>query len=254
MKKLAKQILLQFGFEIRKLKADRYSQVVAELSAEELGFIEFVEAQEMTMTSRFRLIATAMAVKHVVEAGIEGDFVECGVYRGGNAILAKKMLDHYADRRAVWLFDTFEGMTEPTDFDKKIINGTPAKEKWQESVVAGGGSSWCRASLADVKENIVKAGLGLEGFRFVIGDVLQTLSAPPPDLQRISVLRLDTDWYESTKLELQVLYPQLVRGGILLIDDYGHWEGAKKAVDEYFCENRPFMSAIDYTGRSMVKP
>ncbi len=73
--------------------------------------------------------------------------------------------------------------------------------------------------------------------------------------EKISILRLDTDWYESTKHELNNLFPRLVSGGILIIDDYGHFQGSKKAVDEYFEENKisSFLFRIDYTGRLFVK-
>lgn len=251
---MVKKILSVLGYEVTNSKRN-FSHPIAELDREEMGFIDFVESEAMTMVSRFRLIATAMAVKYALESGLEGDFVECGVYRGGNAILARKLLDYHGDNRLVWLFDTFSGMTQPTSADRKLRSGKMATEKWQDSrVLGGGGSSWCLASLEEVKGNIEKAGLELKGFRFVVGDVLQTLSPAPQDLGAISVLRLDTDWYESTKTELQILYPLLVRGGVLLIDDYGAWEGAKKAVDEYFLGNRPFMSAVDHTGRSLVKP
>lgn len=253
MKKTIKKSLAKLGYELRNLEADRYSREVIELGPEVMSFVDYVESESLTMASRFRLIATAMAVKHVVHHGIKGDFVECGVYRGGNAILAAKILDLYGEKRSVWLFDTFNGMTEPTEADKGIFSKRMAKDKWRETL-DGEQSSWCLASLEEVKMNVSRAGLNFEQFRFVEGDVLSTLSPPPAELHQIAVLRLDTDWYESTRKELQSLYPRLERGGVLLIDDYGHWEGAKRAVDEYFGPDRPFMSAVDYTGRTLVKP
>lgn len=81
------------------------------------------------------------------------------------------------------------------------------------------------------------------------GDVLETLVKTQNIPGKISVLRLDTDWYESTKKELEVLYPKLAVGGVLMIDDYGYWGGAKKAVDEYFADiPRPFLQYTDSAG------
>jgi hypothetical protein len=71
--------------------------------------------------------------------------------------------------------------------------------------------------------------------------------------EKISILRLDTDWYESTKIELEILYPLLEPGGVLIVDDYGHFEGAKKAVDEYFCDSKPWMQYVDYSCRLIIK-
>lgn len=89
---------------------------------------------------------------------------------------------------------------------------------------------------------------------FVIGPVEETLITKVPE--RIALLRLDTDWYESTRAELEYLYPRLVVGGVLIVDDYGHWKGARKAVDEYFAalgNDAPLLNRLDYTGRMAVR-
>jgi predicted O-methyltransferase YrrM len=119
-------------------------------------------------------------------------------------------------------------------------------EKWSSNV-------WAYASIDDVKTNFSNFGLLSTNVKFVEGDVLQTLDQTIPD--KISVLRLDTDWYESTKKEMETLYKKIVPHGVIMIDDYGHWGGSKKAVDEYFNENnnRPFLQYIDYTGRLGIK-
>jgi predicted O-methyltransferase YrrM len=94
----------------------------------------------------------------------------------------------------------------------------------------------------------------MQRFRIVEGDVLETLPAQAPAM--LSVLRLDTDWYVSTKHELEQLYPRLLPGGVLIVDDYGYWRGARKATDDYFqtLHARPLLHRIDYTGRICVKP
>ena len=205
----------------------------------------------LTMVSQERLFTTLMACKHVCAAGLEGDFVECGVWRGGNAIVAADVFRRAGQARKSWLFDTFTGMTEPTDADVRR-NGEGARETFFRKQ-RGDHNEWCYASIEDVQESVRRAGL-TANVRFVKGDVMLTLADPTALPTTISVLRLDTDWYESTKLELEVLYPRLVRGGILIIDDYGHWQGAKKAVDEYFVDvPRPFLQYTDATGRVGVK-
>ena len=90
-----------------------------------------------------------------------------------------------------------------------------------------------------------------EWVAYVEGLVEETITRSAPT--RIALLRLDTDWYESTHHELVHLYPQLERGGVLIVDDYGHFAGARKAVDEYFADDPILLSRIDYTGRMAVK-
>ena len=116
-------------------------------------------------------------------------------------------------------------------------------------------NEWCYASLEDVQKNCSDSGIDIAALKFIKGDVCDTLKKPDNVPDKISVLRLDTDWYESTKAELEVLYPKLSNGGVLIIDDYGHWEGARKAVDEYFSlqKYKPLFNVIDRTGRSALK-
>jgi hypothetical protein len=223
-----------------------------ELSKEEREIISYVMTNKLTMASYERIFATVMACKYVIDKGIEGDFVECGVWRGGNAIAAAEIFKLHNSNKKVWLFDTFKGMTVPTDFDLTISNGLSAKNQFSANQKETH-NEWCYASIQDVRNNFIKRQL-VENIRFIEGDVCQTLNTDNLP-SAISILRLDTDWYESTKKELDVLYPRLLLGGCLIIDDYGHWSGAKKATDEYFKKynNRPFFQYIDYTGRLALK-
>lgn len=208
------------------------------------------------MGSRERLIATIKACKHAVLAQIDGDFVECGVWRGGNSIAAKLTFENYGSDKKVWLFDTFTGMTPPTEADTTRFSDQTAEERFQEAQRASY-NDWCFASLADVRANFEAAGADLSGVRFVVGDVTHTMADKQNLPQAISVLRLDTDFYVSTKTELEVLYPRLSVGGSLLIDDFGHWDGARRAVEEYFdalpAGSRPLLHFTDYSGRMGVK-
>ena len=227
-----------------------------EFDKADVEIIDYVMTNKLTKTSTERVVATINACKHAVIAQIEGDFVECGVWRGGNAIAAKKTFERLGSDKRVYLFDTFTGMTAPGDHDKTDYNPKSAHERYSDAS-RDGYSDWNYASLEDVKANLANAGVDGSGLRFIEGDVLQTLVVEENLPAHVSVLRLDTDWYESTKVELERLYPRLSIGGSILIDDYGHWEGARKAVDEYFskmeAERRPLLHYTDYTGRMGVK-
>ena len=225
-----------------------------ELDAADRELASRIMESQLTMVSAQRLCTTLLACKYVVEASIEGDFVECGVWKGGLCILAARMFQRCVTRKQVWCFDTFRGMTEPSDFDCYSENSIPAKSEFfaQEKEAY---NAWCYSSLDEVKDNLRAFGVSMDNLMFVEGDVCQTLLNERNIPAKISVLRLDTDWYESTRKELEVLYPRLSRGGVLIIDDYGYWSGARKAVDDYFKThgNRPFLQVTDRDGRAAVK-
>jgi O-methyltransferase len=163
------------------------------------------------------------------------------------------MFNLYKSTRKVYLLDTFAGMTTPSEKDWDAATNTAASTF--NELQRDSHNDWCYASLDDVKANFRNAGLLDDNIIFIQGDVAVTLEVPNDLPERISVLRLDTDWYESTKNELEILYPRLSVGGVLLVDDYGHWAGAQEAVDEYFkgYDNRPFLVYNDNTGRAGVK-
>jgi O-methyltransferase len=245
------------GFEIRRIPARDFTKVEpVEFAEADRKVLRFVLENRMTMVSPQRLVATIKACKHVAQAGIAGDFVECGVWRGGNSIAAKLTFENYGSNKKVWLFDTFAGMTPPTEFDATQFSSRSTKEQFAEAQREDH-NEWCFASLNDVRSNFEKADADLSGVRFVAGDVTKTLSDKDNLPEAISVLRLDTDFYDSTKAEMEVLYPRLSRGGSLLIDDFGHWDGARKAVEEYLQAlpppERPLLHFTDYTGRMGVK-
>ena len=253
IKKTIKSVFQALGFELRRSSADGQAAPI-ELTSAEKKIIDYVVDNQLTMVSYERLWGTLMACKYAVEREIEGDFVECGVWRGGNAILAAEMFKLYGVDKKVWLFDTFKGMTIPTSVDVQASNGEAAISTYLVNEQATH-NDWCYASLSDVKNNFEKKGLLSEKIVFVEGDVCETLGNKNNIPNKISILRLDTDWYESTKKELEVLYPKITVGGCLIIDDYGHWSGSKVATDEYFKtqNNRPFLQYTDTAGRMAVK-
>jgi O-methyltransferase len=207
-----------------------------------------------TMTSAERLVALCDAVSYLVRNGIEGAMVECGVWRGGSMMaVAQTLLSHQICDRDLWLYDTFEGMSEPGKVDVDL-RGAAASRLLAEQDRAVAHSVWCRSPLEEVRQNLQSTGYPQAKVRFVEGKVEETIPQNLPET--ISLLRLDTDWYESTKHELEHLWPRLVPGGVLIIDDYGHWQGCRRAVDEFFSSRQIAicLCRIDYTGRMAVKP
>lgn len=208
----------------------------------------------LTMTSNERQVSLSRAVDYLIKNKIAGDIVECGVWKGGSMMLiAKRLLQLNDSGRRLFMFDTFEGMSEPDDNDVSAIDNTTAKELLEKENKLEGDNVWCYSSLDEVKANLKKTNYPGSQLFYFKGKVEDTI--PEPSLGDIALLRLDTDFYESTKHELETLYDKLVIGGVLIIDDYGHWSGSQKAVDE-FIEKRNlniFLNRIDYTGRLAIK-
>lgn len=235
---------------------ERHSSFLRSLTDEERGWIE--QALPYSITSAERLVANMDAVRHVCRSDIDGALVECGVWRGGSVLAMIRALQQAGvTDRDIYLFDTFEGMTEPADVDTSLFD-EPALTTWQRAKTTGrlAWDHFFRRDLFNldaVKELMYGTGYPPARIHFVVGKVEDTIPDQAPE--RIAVLRLDTDWYASTKHELTHLYPRLVPGGVLIIDDYGHWEGCRKAVDEYFEQEggAPLLTRVDYTGRMAVK-
>lgn len=247
------QLVNRKNFAKKKLEKI-YEKMPIELSKEEKDLIVHIKEEKLTMTSYERLCSVAVACKHVLEKGIQGDFVECGVWRGGSAILAALIFKLYKSDKKIFLYDTFEGMTSPTEKDKRASTNIPAMKTFLEQQ-RDGYNNWCYASLEDVKNNFKKFQLTGNHIKYIKGDVLETLSISTNIPSSIAILRLDTEWYESTKRELEVMYPKMSIGGALIINDYGFWTGAREAVDEYFTFPRqgPLLQYIDSTGRMGIK-
>lgn len=221
-----------------------------DVSEEERRLLERVAP--FTMTSIERQLALLRAVDHVVRAGIAGSVVECGVWRGGSSMLAALSLIRAGDTaRDLWLYDTYTGMTPPTAADQ-AFDGTSASDLMVRDARDNGVRAI--AGLDDVRANMAAVGYPPERVHFVEGPVEQTIPGAMPD-GPIALLRLDTDWYESTRHELTHLFPRLAAGGVMIIDDYGHWSGARRAVDEYLAAlpQRYLLHRIDYTGRLLVR-
>jgi hypothetical protein len=232
--------------------------ILSTATDEEKAVLERTLLDKYTITSAERVLAIIDAVRYCVARDVPGAFAECGVWRGGSVMAMILTLQQLGrDDRDIYLYDTFEGMTAPTEADSSPID-THALETWQ-AAEGSEGRAWGHFFNEEVfnedmvREYLLSSGYPQERLHFVRGKVEDTIPGTVPD--RLAFLRLDTDWYESTKHELVHLYPLLADGGVLLIDDYGHWAGSKQAVDEYFSEAAEplLLGRIDYTGRIGVK-
>lgn len=217
---------------------------------------EFMElhrcCRPYTTTSTERMYALYEAIRYVVHHSIPGDVVECGIGKGGSSMLAALTLRACGDvERKIYLYDTFSGMSKPTEEDVDF-SGQPALPKWAAGD-RGRFNEWRFTSRQEVERNMESTEYPQGKLVFVQGKVEDTLPKVTPE--KISLLRLDTDWYASTYHELTHLFPRLAVGGVLIVDDYGHWKGAKAAVDQYLQEQSIplLLNRIDYTGRIGVK-
>ncbi len=191
-----------------------------------------------TITSKERVFALCDLVENIVKDNIAGDFIECGTYKGGSVIAMMLALNELKEYRNIHVYDTFEGMTPPTQYDVTYQNEHAANIMNMPIIK-------CDCSLQTVIDNINRTvSYPSNMIFFHKGDVCKTLPISQHD--KIALLRLDTDFYDSTKAELEWLYPKVTENGYTLIDDYGHWNGCRKAVDEYFKDT--IFNKIDYTG------
>jgi O-methyltransferase len=248
LKLLIKNFLRSKGLQIRSI-VPQYPEFPVESNFFHREVISNAKQYSMTPTSR--MWALIQSVEYINQNNISGDFVECGVWKGGNLILLSAIQEQLGTSRTIYGFDTFTGMVEPKDLDVDFLGKSAAEELSNSEKIDGKFSIHAFASL-DLVHKILTEN-NSKNVRLVQGDVAETLLNIENLPKKIAILRLDTDWYESTKVELEVLYPLLESGGVLIIDDYGHYKGARKAVDEYFKDEKPWMHYIDYSCRLIIK-
>ena len=235
------------GFEPRR----RQSEFPRDYDAAAIETIRLV--RPYTMTCHEKTFCLISAVRYVVENDIPGDFVECGVFRGGSVMaMARTLLELGATERKIYLYDTFAGMPQPTAADISS-SGKVATDVFEQTRIDQDSSEWVNASLEEVRNDVKKVPYPFEKFVFVKGKVEATLPELRPSA--IALLRLDTDLYSSTKAELEWFFPLLEKGGVVIFDDYGHWLGSRKAIDEYFSQQktRILLNRIDFSGRVAIK-
>ena len=252
--KFTKKLIRSFGFDIVKYhKHLSPKSLPSDFDQDTIDTI--LRVSSFTQTSPERLFTLCEAVRYIVANKISGDIVECGVWKGGSIMaIAYTLMQLSEGDRDLYLFDTFEGMTEPSD--KDISNaGEYASDLLKKSKKEDRKSIWCYSNIEEVRESVLSTGYSSDKIHFVKGKVEDTIPEKAPQL--ISLLRLDTDWYESTRHELIHLFPRIAPFGVIIIDDYGHWQGVRKAVDEYIQENniKIILNRVDYTGRiGVVSP
>jgi O-methyltransferase len=250
---LVKRIFARMGYEVRRIPSNGPSHQDP-VEATEADELIWRHVQPYTMADRMRTMALIRSVRYVVENDIPGDFVECGVWRGGSSMaIALTLKDMRIEDRDIWLYDTFDGMTDPSTLDVESGTGATASSLLASANRLTAEDYRCQASLEDVQANMGATHYPKQHLRLIRGDVSTTLAQVLPE--SIALLRLDTDWYDSTLVELTTLYPRLSPAGVCIVDDYGHWQGARKAVDEYFsCHApKPLLNRVDYTCRLIIK-
>jgi O-methyltransferase len=248
MKQAIKRLLRRVGYDLVR-STDAGTAGAFPPDFDESTIALWRQVQPYTMTTRERVFALRRSVEYIVANDIPGAFVECGVWKGGSSMaMARTLLELGRFDRTLYLFDTFEGMP-PSAVEDRAFDGRTADAFLEEF----NRKQMLVSSLEDVKRAMSSTGYESGKMVFVPGRVEDTIPASAPET--IALLRLDTDWYQSTYHELTHLYPRLAVGGVLLIDDYGHWQGARKAVDQYISEHKLklLLCRIDYTGRICVK-
>jgi O-methyltransferase len=201
-------------------------------------------ASPFTMTSNQSICALVTATKYIDDCLIAGDIVECGVWAGGS-IIASKLAHNKTSNRSFWLFDTFEGMTEPT-----IEDGVVAQKVFDLETQNGKDSNWLKISKEVVQKNIIDT-TGDDNFcNYISGPIEETLISQKTLLpSQIAILRIDTDWHDSTMAALENLFHLVVPGGVVILDDYGFWEGSRLATESFFKKQsfKPFLIPVDKT-------
>lgn len=262
-----RQLFRSMGYEVRRrersspeteyIRKQLYMGRIGDLERDAAFMSIYSRCKLFTLTSIEAMHSLYDAIRYVVARNIPGNIVECGVWKGGSIMLAASTLHQLGQHeRKLYLYDTFAGLPEPSDKDLNF-NNLPANEvralltKRQAVEITNEG--WDVSPIEEVQANVAKSGYPSGQFVFVKGKVEDTIPRTVPD--RIALLRLDTDWYESTYHELVHLYPRLSTGGILIVDDYGYWRGAQEAVDQFVDEYpvRAFMHRVDTIVRLFVK-
>jgi hypothetical protein len=251
MRRIIRKFFNSFNYDIVKYKPGVTAAFPGDFNEIHKNIIQ--KAKPFTMTGNERLFALIEAIKYVSKYNIEGDIVECGVWKGGSMLtVAETLVQLNQANRTLYLYDTFEGMSEPTEHDETFYN-----EKAKTLLVSNADKDknlvWAYSTLEEVKSTMALSTYNPELIRYIKGKVEETVPSVMP--KKIALLRLDTDWFESTKHEMEHLFPLLETGGVLIIDDYGHWKGARKAIDEYIDSNRIqiLLNRIDETARIAIK-
>jgi hypothetical protein len=245
----------------RRIEAAGYSRLASEQVPPDFDgdTIEMLRAvYDYSVTSPERTFALCESVRYLVRSNTPGALVECGVLRGGSVLAMLLTLMQLDVRdRDIFLFDTFDDVPPPGPDDVDLFGAHASTYHELFEDFRPHGARWGRMSIPQLKCLFAETGYPTEHIHFVVGLVEDTLPEHAPN--QVALLRLDTDYYDSTRHELEHLFPRVVSGGVLLVDDYGHFRGARKAVDEYLeglavAGTHLLLQRVDYAGRIAVVP
>jgi len=181
------------------------------------------------------------AIQYVLRNNIEGAVIECGVDAGYFESVWIDELLRQGKTRDIYLYDTFTGLTAPGANDYTCDGARLYKmdkdqvyKHWADQIVTDKLNTWCYTPLEKVQQTLFSTGYPQDKLHFIVGDVMETLRDDENIPDKIAILRLDTDWYETSKYELERMYDKVVPGGVIIFDDYYHWDGQRRATDEFF--------------------
>tara|TARA_B100000767_G_scaffold242535_1_gene239614 strand:+ start:469 stop:1251 length:783 start_codon:yes stop_codon:yes gene_type:complete len=248
LKKSVKKIFGYFGLNISRKNSfnDRWAEFIIECDNEDRTNID--NALKYALCTKPNLWSLIQSIKYISEKQIKGDFVECGVFRGGSLGLMAHYAQKYKINCKILGYDTFEDGFLKSTLNVKDVSIKNEKIELKEKI-----DNFYPTKL-EVEQVLKKFYTSAEYSPTLIkGDILKTLKKEENIPSNISLLRMDTDLYSTTKLQLETLYPKLEKGGILHIDDYGFCPGVKDAVDEYFTNQKIWLHRVDLSCRLMIK-
>jgi hypothetical protein len=194
----------------------------------------------------------ADAINYILKNNIEGVIIECGVYDGNFEHIWINELMKHNEVRDIYLYDTFAGLTQPSvnDYtckDAKLyqMNHDEVYNMWKNEIIDQNKNGWCYTSLENVQNRLNSTGYSQTNLHYIVGDVMETLKDKSKIPEKIAILRLDTDWYESSKYELEQMYDNVVTGGVIIFDDYYHWDGQRRATDDFFASKNINYDFVD---------
>lgn len=205
----------------------------------------------------------ADAVNYILKNNIEGVIIECGVENGNFEHIWINELMKNNTIRDIYLYDTFGGLVKPTEYDYTCkdatlyqMNKDEVYNTWKNNIINEKINNWCYTPLEHVQNRLNSTGYPQNNLHYIVGDVMETLKNKTKIPEKIAILRLDTDWYESSKYELEQLYDNVVIGGVIIFDDYYHWDGQRRATDEFFASrniNYDFVNIGNHKTAAIIK-
>jgi O-methyltransferase len=260
IKRTISSLVSNLGYELRRknLPLARRGLYPAGYNLEQEAYENILKIHTHTMVTYERLVTLYQQAVFCETNNVRGSFVECGTWKGGSVgLMALANLKYGSARRHLHLFDSFEGPPEPDE----TVDGEQAIREARE---VGGGTGGKLVALSvsvgplEANKDLLERVIGYDAsyLHYHKGWFQDTLPAEAAEVGEIAILRLDGDWYASTKICLESLYDQVVSGGFVIIDDYGAYDGCRKAVDEFMSQQpvKAFLSHLDYSGRYWIKP